>query len=191
MPAGYIGYAGAIMTNDTELVWKKKPCPMMFFHGSADTTVAPEKRISPDNKNNVFGPKYILAQLHEMEVPNWFYCEIDADHVLSYKAFSGYNFPEIQTFVQKFVIQGLQLEMKTEEYNITEPSHLPGFQPVRSKNPQPERPAFGGMPQGGQRRQGAPQGAPQGPRPQGAPQGPRPQGAPQGPRPQGAPQQAR
>lgn len=143
MPAGYIGYAGAIITNDTELKWNKKPCPMMFFHGSADTTVTIESRLNPEGKNNVFGPKYILAQLHEMEVPNWLYCEIDADHIMSYKPFGGYNTHEIQTFVEKFVLQGLPLEMKTEEYNMTEPSHLPGMRPVRSKNPQPEGPVYG------------------------------------------------
>lgn len=138
MPAGYIGYAGAVITDDTELVWKKKPCPMMFFHGSADTTVTIDKRVRPGRRNNVFGPNYIISQLEEMEVPYWLYCEIDADHIMSYKAFSGYNTNEIQTFVQKFVLQGLPLRMRTEEYNMTEPSHLPGMKPVRSKNPQPE-----------------------------------------------------
>lgn len=133
MPAGYIGYAGGVVTYEKELTWKRKPCPMMFFHGSADFTVAFDVKRS-DEAQNVFGPKYILAQLHEMEVPNYLYCEIDGDHVLSYKPFGGYNTHEIQTFVEKFVIQGLQLEMKTEEYNLIESSHLPGFQPVHSKN---------------------------------------------------------
>ena len=134
MPAGYIGYAGAIITYEKDLVWKRKPCPMMFFHGSGDSTVAFEIKRSDSGAQNVFGPKYILAQLHEMEVPNYLYCETDADHVISYKPFNGYNTHEIQTFVEKFIIQGLQLEMKTEEYNMIESSHLPGFKPVRSKN---------------------------------------------------------
>jgi len=125
MPAGYIGYAGGIIVPEDELVWAKKPCPMMFFHGSADTSVAFESKFSEGR--NVFGPKYILNQLHEMGVPNYLYTEIDGDHVLSYKAFSGYNFKEIQTFVEKFVIKGLQLEMVTTEYNLEEASHLPDF----------------------------------------------------------------
>ena len=53
-------------------------------------------------------------------------------------AFGGYNTHEIQTFVEKFVLQGLKLEMKTEEYNLEESSHLPGFKPVHSKNPDAE-----------------------------------------------------
>ena len=134
MPAGYIGYAGGIITRAQDIGWAKKPCPMMFFHGSGDSTVAFDVKRS--DELNVFGPKYILAQLHEMEVPNWLYCEIDGDHVLSYKPFSGYNTHEIQTFVEKFVIQGLPLEMKTEEYNFEESSHLPGFPPVHSKKKQ-------------------------------------------------------
>ena len=136
MPAGYIGYAGGIINRQQDLTWAKKPCPMMFFHGSADSTVT--FNVSRSDALNVFGPTYILAQLHEMEVPNWLYCEIDGDHVLSYKPYSGYNTHEIQTFVEKFVIQGLQLEMKTEEYNMIESSHLPGFKPVHSKNPDAE-----------------------------------------------------
>jgi len=136
MPAGYIGYAGGIINRQQDLTWAKKPCPMMFFHGSADSTVT--FNVSRSDALNVFGPTYILAQLHEMEVPNWLYCEIDGDHVLSYKPYSGYNTHEIQTFVEKFVVQGLQLEMKTEEYNMIESSHLPGFKPVHSKNPDAE-----------------------------------------------------
>lgn len=136
MPAGYIGYAGGIVNSEQDLHWNKKPCPMMFFHGSADFSVA--FNVQRSESLNVFGPTYILAQLHEMEVPNWLYCEIDGDHVLSYKPFGGYNTHEIQTFVEKFVLQGLKLEMKTEEYNLEESSHLPGFKPVHSKNPDAE-----------------------------------------------------
>ena len=139
MPAGYIGYAGAIINRQQDLKWAKKPCPMMFFHGSGDSTVTID--IKRSDALNVFGPKYILAQLHEMEVPNWLYCEIDGDHVLSYKPYSGYNTHEIQTFVEKFVIQGLELEMKTEEYNMVESSHLPGMKPVRSRNADAAAPA--------------------------------------------------
>ena len=136
MPAGYIGYAGGIINSEQDLHWNNKPCPMMFFHGSADFSVT--FNVQRSETLNVFGPTYILAQLHEMEVPNWLYCEIDGDHVLSYKPFGGYNTHEIQTFVEKFVLQGLKLEMKTEEYNLEESSHLPGFKPVHSKNPDAE-----------------------------------------------------
>jgi hypothetical protein len=139
MPAGYIGYAGAIINRQQDLKWAKKPCPMMFFHGSGDSTVT--FNVQRSDALNVFGPTYILAQLHEMEVPNWLYCEIDGDHVLSYKPYSGYNTHEIQTFVEKFVIQGLELEMKTEEYNMVESSHLPGMKPVRSRNADAAAPA--------------------------------------------------
>lgn len=125
MPAGYIAYAGAIINEDQDLVWKKKPCPMMFFHGTSDMTVALE--INRVNKLTVFGPKYIIPQLHEMGVPYWFYAEEGADHVMSYKPFSGSNTHEIQTFVEKFVIQGLKLEMNTIEKNLVAPSKLPGF----------------------------------------------------------------
>ena len=136
MPAGYIGYAGGIIAKDADLKWARKPCPMMFFHGSADSTVAFD--VQRSEGRNVFGPLYILSQMHEMGVPYWLYSEIDGDHVLSYKPYSGYNTHEIQTFVQKYVIQGLHLQMRTLEYNLDESSHLPGFKAVHSKNAEAE-----------------------------------------------------
>lgn len=125
MPAGYIGYAGAVIDEAQDLVWKKKPCPLMFFHGSGDQTVAFD--VQRRSNGNVFGPMYIIKQLEEMEVPYYLYVEDDADHVLSYKGYSGYNFNEIHTFIEKLVLQGLPLRIKTEEYNMVEPSHLPGM----------------------------------------------------------------
>lgn len=125
MPAGYIAYAGAIISEETDLKWKTKPCPMMFFHGSGDMVVPMSKRNV--NKLTVFGPEYILNQLHQMEIPNWLYVEEGADHVMSYKPFTGSNTAEIQTFITKFVIQGLKLEMYTKEKNMVAPSKLPGF----------------------------------------------------------------
>jgi poly(3-hydroxybutyrate) depolymerase len=124
MPAGYIGYAGGLSLTDKELTWPKKPCPMLFFHGTEDTSVPYE--IRRGDYWTYFGPEYITRQLHEMDVPFWFYTEVGADHVMSYKPFSGYNTYEIQTFVEKFVVQGLRLEMRTEEINHDGPSLLPG-----------------------------------------------------------------
>lgn len=122
MPAGYIAYAGAIRNRESELKWKKKPCPMMFFHGTADTSL-PIDTLFRDGIST-FGPLYIVKQLKEMEVPYWLYIEEGADHVLSSKPFSGYNTKEIQTFIQKFVLQGLPLQMETHETNLSGPSSL-------------------------------------------------------------------
>lgn len=122
MPAGYIAYAGVIRNHEPALTWKKKPCPMMFFHGSKDTTLPIHSRIT--DKFSVFGPQYIVEQLKEMEVAYWLYIEDEADHVMSYKPFSGYSTAEIQTFVKKFVIMELPLQMETHEKNMVEPASL-------------------------------------------------------------------
>jgi len=122
MPAGYIAYAGAIRNHEPALEWKKKPCPMMFFHGSEDTTLPVHSYITSDF--SVFGPQYIVDQLKEMEVPYWLYIEDGADHVMSYKPFCGCNTEEIQTFVKKYVIQALPLQMETHERNMVSPSSL-------------------------------------------------------------------
>lgn len=122
MPAGYIAYAGVIRNHEQALTWKKKPCPMMFFHGSKDTTLPIHSHIS--DEVSVFGPQYIVEQLKEMEVPYWLYIEDEADHVMSYKPFSGYSTAEIQTFIQKFVLMELPLQMETHEKNMVEPASL-------------------------------------------------------------------
>lgn len=124
MPAGYIGYAGGLSFKGEKPVWNRKPCPMMFFHGTADTSVPYTKRMSEGG--GMYGASAICDQLQEMGVPYWLYSESGGDHVLSYKAYFGYNTAEIQTFVKKWVIQGLPLQMTTMELNLVEPSHLPG-----------------------------------------------------------------
>lgn len=122
MPAGYIAYAGCIRNHEAELKWNRKPCPMMFFHGSKDTTIPITSAVN--DEVSVFGPQYIVDQLKEMDVPYWLYVEDGADHVMSYKPFSGYNNEEIQAFVYKYVLLGLPLQMETHEKNMKEPSSL-------------------------------------------------------------------
>lgn len=121
MPAGYIAYAGAIRNRQEALIWKNKPCPMMFFHGTEDTSL-PIDTLFKDGIST-FGPLYITAQLQEMGVPYWLYIEDGADHALSSTPFRN-NVAEIQTFIKKYVIEGLPLQMVTHEKNLVAPNSL-------------------------------------------------------------------
>lgn len=132
MPAGYIAYAGVIRNHEPALKWNKKPCAMMFFHGSKDTTLPIHSLIN--DEVSVFGPQYIVEQLKAMEVPYWLYIEDEADHVMSYKPFSGYSTAEIQTFVKKFVLEELPLQMETHEKNLVEPASLMNGGRMTKKN---------------------------------------------------------
>lgn len=51
------------------------------------------------------GSNYIHKQFEESAIPHWLYEEAGADHIVSLKPLQ-YNFGEIDTFIEKFVMQG-------------------------------------------------------------------------------------
>lgn len=100
--AGIISHAGCI-TAKQEPEWKKKPCPMLLMHGSKDQLVAFEKSELPGSI--LVGSKFIHEQLKDLNVPNWLYEEVGADHIVALKPLQ-HNFPEIDAFIDKFVLKG-------------------------------------------------------------------------------------
>lgn len=110
--AGAISQAGCIsvpMSEDT-LVWKKKPCPVMFFHGSEDNVVPLEK----SNADCRFiGTLFIARQMQEMGVPYWKWIEKGADHVMAMKPLTTY-LEEQYRFLNDFCLGGLQSTVNTE-----------------------------------------------------------------------------
>lgn len=98
--AGIISHAGALsMQNDT-LIWAKKPCPILFFHGDKDIAVPFEK--SEIMGSTWVGPKYLQRQFKAMEVPHWIYFEKGADHVMAMKPLTNNNL-EQEKFYNSFI----------------------------------------------------------------------------------------
>ena len=110
--AGVISQAGCIsvpMAEDT-LVWKRQPCPIMFFHGSEDTVVPLEK----SNADCRFiGTLFICRQMQEMGVPYWKWIEKGADHVMAMKPLTTY-LEEQYRFLNDFALNGLQSTVNTD-----------------------------------------------------------------------------
>ena len=168
--AGVVPMAGAVYLtgdNDTELKWDKKPCPMCFFHGSADPTVTFDMERSPNRHG--FGPYYVSQQLYGMDVPYMLYEYFGGDHCMALLPLKWF-WNELDSFLDRIVIEGLNLKVHSIERSDRPRTDANWLDTVRPGQYQ----ATQRMRQGG----GAPGGAPGG-RPQGAPQGGAPQGPPQ------------
>lgn len=112
--AGVISMAGALWIpgEDTKSVWKKKPCPFMFFIGNKDQVVT-------YNESHVagfagYGGAYLSKQFTEMVVANWFYDYVDGDHLIA-AAPAINRTDEIGIFLRRFVAGKKELYLHTIE----------------------------------------------------------------------------
>lgn len=100
--AGVISQAGCVMVKETSLEWKKTPCPILFMHGDKDMQVPFE---SMDLMGTfAAGSNYLHKQFVEQDFSHWLYVEEGADHIIALKPLQ-YNFGEIDTFIDKFVMK--------------------------------------------------------------------------------------
>ena len=108
--AGIISQAGCIVIPGDSLTWKTPPSPMLLMHGNKDQLVPFEYH---SIEGNLYaGSNYIHHQLEAMNVAHWLYEENGADHIVALKPLQ-YNFAEIDTFLDKFVMQGKQAVVHT------------------------------------------------------------------------------
>lgn len=113
--AGVVPMAGAVyMTDraDTELQWDRKPCPMCFFHGSADPTVTFDTERGPNRQG--FGPKYISGQLDALDVPYMLNEYVDGDHCMALLPIRWF-WNEIDSFLDRIVLGGQDLKVHAVE----------------------------------------------------------------------------
>jgi hypothetical protein len=108
--AGVISQAGDVIVHQDTLTWKKQPCPMLLMHGSKDQAVMFN---SASIEGNLYaGSNYIHNQFVKLNYPHWLYEEAGADHIVALKPLQ-YNFAEIDTFIDKFVMKGQQAIVHT------------------------------------------------------------------------------
>lgn len=113
--AGGISQAGCICTPVSEdtLTWKRKPCPIMFFHGEKDIIVPLDAEKASWGDCKLFGTHYVARQLKAMEVPYWKWIEHGADHVMAMKPLTNYLEEQLR-FLNDFCLKGLQSTVNTE-----------------------------------------------------------------------------
>lgn len=108
--AGAISQAGAVSSMADTLVWKTKPCPIMFFHGDQDIVVPLEKG---KLDCNLFGTLYLTRQMQQMGVSYWKWIEHGADHVMAMKPLTTY-LEEQYRFLNDYALGGLQGNITTD-----------------------------------------------------------------------------
>ncbi len=114
--AGVMPMAGAVYLtgkDETELKWDKKPCPMCFFHGSADPTVTFDMERGVMNRQG-FGPYYVSRQLYAMDVPYILNEYVGGDHVMALLPLKWF-WNEIDSFLDRIVLEGQNIKVHSIE----------------------------------------------------------------------------
>ena len=115
--AGVVPMAGAVYLTgeaDAELQWDRKPCPMCFFHGSADPTVTFDTERGPARQG--FGPRYISRQLDALDVPYMLNEYVDGDHCMALLPIKWF-WNEIDSFLDRIVLGGQDLKVHAVEHS--------------------------------------------------------------------------
>lgn len=121
--AGVISMAGAIMERG-RLRWKQKPCPMMLFHGDADSNV-------PYDKVSLLGPSLhgserIYRSLEKMASPCWFYDAPNMDHGYSWRPMFELR-EEMERFTERMVFGGEPLVVRQVVEDLSLPKCKTNF----------------------------------------------------------------
>ena len=113
--AGVIPMAGAVYLtgeNETELEWDKEPCPMCFFHGTADPMVTFD--VEKGRGRQGFGPNYICKQLEELGVSYMLNDYEGGDHVMALLPLKWF-WREIDSFLDLIVLDGRKIMVHATE----------------------------------------------------------------------------
>ena len=116
--AGIVTFAGAICAQG-QFGWIDMPCPMMLFHGDADSTV-PYGSISvgPVSLN---GSKTIATTLTAAGVPHTFYTVASKDHSVALAPMED-NLWNILAIIRQTVLGGQKVMVNTVETPIGAPT---------------------------------------------------------------------
>ena len=98
--AGVISFSGAICANGIPK-WIMSPCPLMLFHGDADSTVPFTKAVVEEM--GLWGSNFICMQLKEKETAYYFYIAEGIGHSLSYSPMKD-NRHDILSFLNRLVL---------------------------------------------------------------------------------------
>ncbi len=114
--AGVISFAGAIFCLGDELVWAKKPSPLLLFHGTADSNVPYGVVRVPGA--GFFGSEYIANELYDrIHSPFVFYSVEGAAHEMAEIPMND-NLGEIESFLNNMVYDRQPLMIRTDVTTI-------------------------------------------------------------------------
>lgn len=100
--AGVVSFAGAVCAVG-EPVWTDNTCPLMLFHGDADTVVPYDKAVV--NNIGLWGSKHISDALNEKDIPHVFHTVMGFSHNVCVKPMND-NREEILRFINEVTSTG-------------------------------------------------------------------------------------
>lgn len=117
--AGVISMAGAILSLTADIIIEREPCPIMMFHGDADSNV-PYDRLEAFG-GGFYGSKAIAQMLGMEGLPYWFWSVGNAGHEIADTPRTA-NREEIISFMNKFVKGRQPLMIDTSVSEIGKPA---------------------------------------------------------------------
>jgi len=116
--AGTVTFAGAICAQG-EFEWASKPCPMMLFHGNADSTVPyGSVSVGPMSLN---GSGSIAGSLAKLGMPYAFYTVASADHSVAISPMHD-NLYDIVGFIMRTVSGKTENTLVATEQPVNAPA---------------------------------------------------------------------
>ena len=137
--AGVISQAGAICSSERQLEWAKSPCPMMLFHGDADSNVPLGKQSLLSV--SLFGSEAIAASLQKAGASYWFYEAENMDHNFSWRPMY-YHREEMEIFAERIAFGGqqLQIHLRVKDNELPEKKNKFGLMDYVEANFAPGKP---------------------------------------------------
>lgn len=115
---GVMSFAGAIVSIGSKPQWRNAPCPLLLFHGDADTYVPFEKVGALGYY--MYGSNYIVNQIKHLNTPYYFYLAQNDDHfAMAGGAMTKYK--EIKRFLKEYIQEGKRLQITEDHEDLSLP----------------------------------------------------------------------
>ncbi|MCR5560430.1 MAG: alpha/beta hydrolase fold domain-containing protein [Bacteroidales bacterium] len=119
--AAVIPCAGAIWHKSSDpVVWKSKPCPIVFFHGTEDQLIPYSETLCPNAGITVTGPDKLAEGLEAVGASYVIYAVEGADHQMAALP-CGYLNSLLNGLIDRVAINGEQIQARFTERSLEEP----------------------------------------------------------------------
>ncbi len=115
--SGLMSFAGALAGKEMPM-WKKRPCPILMFHGDADKRV-PFCKAAIRGVGGLWGSAMIAASLKAAKSPYYFYIVDNASHEVCKTPMSEYR-RIISEFLEKMVNKRKRVVITSQDHHSKE-----------------------------------------------------------------------
>ena len=123
---GIISFAGAIFSRHGHPRWKRKPCPIQLFHGTADAQVPYRK--ATHLGIGFWGSSYLAEQLEEEGASYYFYDAANKTHQMATEPMFRQQ-AEIREFMRQAVVEKRPMQVHKVVRDLSLPVQKTNFKP--------------------------------------------------------------